>query len=303
MFLTAATVPSIISGAKFRGSDAMFKAKSLIAAALAAIASGGSAIAQELETIGIPSQDGLGFQPAVTELMRDIVWYDDILHIVSAIIVLFVTALLLIVIFKFGEKKNPTPARFTHNAVLEVVWTGVPVLILIVFAIISVPLLYKQLEVPKSDVVIQATGNQWYWSYEYPDEEIEFDALMLAKEELAENGYADNEWLLATDQAVVVPVNSVVHMLVTGADVIHAWTIPAFGVKMDAIPGRMNEIWFNAEQEGLYFGQCSELCGKDHTYMPITVKVVSEAAYEEWVEETKLAQNGGSATEVAAVTE
>jgi cytochrome c oxidase subunit 2 len=214
-----------------------------------------------------------------------------------------VTALLLIVIFKFGEKKNPTPARFTHNAVLEVVWTGVPVLILIVFAIISVPLLYKQLEVPKSDVVIQATGNQWYWSYEYPDEEIEFDALMLAKEELAENGYADNEWLLATDQAVVVPVNSVVHMLVTGADVIHAWTIPAFGVKMDAIPGRMNEIWFNAEQEGLYFGQCSELCGKDHTFMPITVKVVSEAAYEEWVEETKLAQNGGSATEVAAVTE
>jgi cytochrome c oxidase subunit 2 len=126
---------------------------------------------------------------------------------------------------------------------------------------------------------------------------------MLAKEELAENGYADNEWLLATDQAVVVPVNSVVHMLVTGADVIHAWTIPAFGVKMDAIPGRMNEIWFNAEQEGLYFGQCSELCGKDHTFMPITVKVVSEAAYEEWVEETKLAQNGGSATEVAAVTE
>ena len=141
----------------------MFKAKNLIAAVFAAVASGGSAIAQELETIGIPSQDGTGFQPAVTELMRDIVWYDNILHIVSGLIVVFVTALLLICVFKFSAKKNPTPARFTHNAVLEVVWTGVPVLILIVFAIISVPLLYKQLNVPESDVVIQATGNQWYW--------------------------------------------------------------------------------------------------------------------------------------------
>lgn len=281
----------------------MLKAKNLIAAALGATLSGGAVMAQELKTIGIPSQDGLGFQPAVTELMRDIVWYDDILHIVSALIVIFVTALLLIAAFKFGEKKNPTPARFTHNAALEVAWTGIPVLILIVFAIISIPLLYKQLEVPESDVVIQATGNQWYWSYEYPDEEIEFDALMLAKDELADNGFADNEWLLATDQSVVVPVNAVVHMLITGADVIHAWTIPAFGVKIDAIPGRMNEVWFKAEQEGVYFGQCSELCGKDHTYMPITVKVVSEVEYDSWLEEIQSAQNGGGATKVAAVSE
>ena len=281
----------------------MLKAKNLIAAALAAALSGGAAAAQELKTVGIPSQDGTGFQPAVTELMRDIVWYDDILHIVSAIIVLFVTALLLICIFKFSAKKNPNPARFTHNAVLEVVWTGVPVLILIVFAIISVPLLYKQLNVPESDVVIQATGNQWYWSYEYPDEEIEFDSLMLAKDELAENGYAENEWLLATDTAIVVPVNANVHVLVTGSDVIHAWTIPAFGVKVDAIPGRMNELWFKAEQEGVYFGQCSELCGKDHTYMPITVKVVSDVEYASWLEETKAAQNGGGATKFAAVSE
>lgn len=281
----------------------MLKAKNLIAAALAAALSGGSAVAQELKTVGIPTQDGTGFQPAVTELMRDIVWYDNILHVVSAIIVLFVTALLLICIFKFSAKKNPTPARFTHNAVLEVVWTGVPVLILIVFAIISVPLLYKQLNVPESDVVIQATGNQWYWSYNYPDEEIEFDALMLAKDELSEYGYADNEWLLATDTAVVVPVNANVHVLVTGADVIHAWTIPAFGVKVDAIPGRMNELWFKAEQEGVYFGQCSELCGKDHTFMPITVKVVSEVEYASWLEETKAAQNGGGETKFAAVSE
>ena len=281
----------------------MLKAKNLIAAAFGAALSGGAAVAQELKTVGIPSQDGTGFQPAATELMRDIIWYDDILHIVSAIIVLFVTALLLICIFKFSAKKNPNPARFTHNAVLEVVWTGVPVLILIVFAIISVPLLYKQLNVPESDVVIQATGNQWYWSYEYPDEEIEFDSLMLVKDELAEYGYADNEFLLATDTAIVVPVNANVHMLVTGADVIHAWTIPAFGVKVDAIPGRMNELWFKAEQEGVYFGQCSELCGKDHTYMPITVKVVSDVEYASWLEETKAAQNGGGATKFAAVSE
>ncbi len=281
----------------------MLNAKNLISATLAAALSGGAAAAQELETIGIPSQDGTGFQPAVTELMRDIVWYDDILHIVSALIVLFVTALLLICVFKFSAKKNPTPARFTHNAVLEVVWTGVPVLILIVFAIISVPLLFKQLNVPQADVVVQATGNQWYWSYEYPDEEIEFDALMLAKDELEEYGYAQNEHLLATDTAVVVPVNANVHVLVTGGDVIHAWTVPAFGVKVDAIPGRMNELWFKAEQEGVYFGQCSELCGKDHTYMPITVKVVSEAAYAEWLSETKEAQNRGGATKLAAVSE
>lgn len=280
----------------------MFKAKNLIAAVFAAVASGGSAIAQELETIGIPSQDGTGFQPAVTELMRDIVWYDNILHIVSGLIVVFVTALLLICIFKFSAKKNPTPARFTHNAVLEVVWTGVPVLILIVFAIISVPLLYKQLNVPESDVVIQATGNQWYWSYEYPDEEVEFDAYMLAKDELAENGYAENEYLLATDQAIVIPVNANVHMLITGSDVIHAWTIPAFGVKVDAVPGRMNELWFKAEQEGVYFGQCSELCGKDHSYMPITVKVVSEDDYEAWLDESIASKNGGD-NKFAAISE
>ena len=269
-------------------------------ALLAATLVAGTAGAQELESIGKPVQDGMGFQPAVTELMEEIVWYDNILHVVSFLIVVFVSVLLLICIVKFSAKKNPTPARFTHNAALEVVWTGVPVLILIVFAIISVPILYKQLEVPESDVVIQATGNQWYWSYNYPDEEIEFDAYMLAKDELEENGYAQDEFLLATDAAVVVPVDSNVHMLVTGSDVIHAWTIPAFGVKMDAIPGRMNEFWFKAEREGVYFGQCSELCGKDHSYMPIVVKVVSQDDYEAWVDETVAMQRGGE-TKVAAV--
>ena len=157
-------------------------------------------------------------------------------------------------------------------------------LILIVIGSFSLPILFKQLEIPEPDLTIKATGNQWYWTYEYPDNEMVFDSLMLAREELGDYGYPDEAWLLATDTAVVVPVDAVVKLQVTGADVIHSWAMPAFGVKMDAVPGRLAETWFAAEEEGIYFGQCSELCGKDHTYMPITVKVVSAEAYEEWLD-------------------
>lgn len=274
----------------------------LLAAAtgLATALSGASAMAQEI--YGKPHQDGLGFQLPVTDLMRDIIWFDNILHWISLAIVVFVTALLFIVIFKFGEKKNPTPARFTHNATLEVAWTGIPIVILVVIGALSLPILFKQLDVPEADLTIKATGNQWYWNYSYPDEELDFDAIMLTKDELAEYGYEQNEHLLATDTAVVVPVNSNVHVLVTGADVIHAWTIPAFGVKVDAIPGRINELWFNADRIGTYFGQCSELCGQAHSYMPITVKVVSQEDYAAWVETTRTAQGlpPKSAIKVAA---
>lgn len=259
----------------------------LVAAPLAALAAGAAA-AQE--SIGKPVPSGVGFQPAATDLMRDIIWFDTILHWVSAAIVLLVVVLLALVVLRFGEKKNPTPARFTHNALLEVAWTGGPIVILFVIGAISLPILYKQLDVPEAEVTVKATGNQWYWSYEYPDEEIGFDAIMLAKEDLEGAGYAADEHLLATDTAVVVPVGANVHLLVTGSDVIHAWTIPAFGVKVDAVPGRMNELWFNADTVGTYFGQCSELCGKDHSYMPITVKVVSREDYAAWVEETRTAQ-------------
>ena len=264
-----------------------------------AIALSGFAAAAQ-ESIGKPVPGGTGFQPAVTELMRDIVWFDTFLHWLSFVIVLLVCGLLLAVIVKFPAHKNPTPSRRTHNALLEVVWTGVPVVVLIIVAVISLPLLFKQLNVPESDVVIKATGNQWYWSYEYPDEEIEFDAIMLAKDELADAGYSDDEFLLATDEAVVVPVNANVHLITTGADVIHAWTIPAFGVKIDSVPGRINEVWFNADTVGTYFGQCSELCGKDHSYMPIVVKVVSQDDYETWIDETQNAMNGDQPVKVAA---
>lgn len=262
-------------------------AATIIAGGLAAFHAG-SAGAEDL--VGKPHPLGTGFQEPATDLMEHLVWVDTFLHWISAIIVVFVCALLLIVIFRYGEKKNPTPARFTHNAVLEVVWTGVPIVTLVVIGAFSLPLLFKQLNVPEADVTLKATGNQWYWSYSYPDEEIEFDALLLPKEELAENGYSEDEHLLATDAAVIVPVNKNVHVLVTGADVIHAWTVPAFGVKVDAVPGRMNELWFKAEKTGTFFGQCSELCGKDHSYMPITVKVVSQEDYDAWVNDTRQAQ-------------
>lgn len=258
------------------------------------------ALAQE--SLGKPTPGAIGFQEAATNQAAQIHSFDAFLHWISAAIVVFVTVLLLYCAWKFSAKKNPTPARFTHNAVLEVAWTAIPILILIVIGVWSLPILYNQMTVPKSDVVIKATGNQWYWSYNYPDEDIDFDSIMLTKDELEEYGYAQDEYLLATDTAVVVPVNSNVHMLITGSDVIHAWTIPAFGVKIDAMPGRLNEIWFNANTVGTFFGQCSELCGKDHAYMPIVVKVMEQDDYDAWLEEAKIAQGVLPATvQTAAV--
>lgn len=257
-----------------------------IPAALTAI----PAFAQEsLEVIGKPVDDGIGFQPAATELARDIQWLDNLVLIIITAVVLFVCALLAICIVRYNRKANPNPAKFTHNSPLEVAWTLIPVLILIVIGSFSLPVLFKQQEIPEGEVNIKVIGHQWYWTYEYPDQEIEFDSFLLGRAALAEHGYEDSDYLLATDTAVIVPVNKVVVMTVTADDVIHSWTIPAFGVKQDAVPGRLAQLWFKAEKEGVYFGQCSELCGKDHAYMPITVKVVSEEAYEAWLEAVKSA--------------
>ncbi len=255
--------------------------------------SGNAASAAE-DVAGKPIPDGTGFQRGVTEVARDIQWLDDFLLVIITVISLFVMALLLIVIVRYNRKANPNPASFTHNVGLEIAWTAIPVVILVVIAIPSLRLLFLQLDVPEPDLTIKATGNQWYWSYEYPDQGISFDAVMLQKDELADAGYQPDEYLLATDTQVVVPVNAVVHVLVTGSDVIHAWTIPSFGSKIDAVPGRINETWFKAEEVGRYFGQCSELCGKDHTYMPIVVDVVSQADYDAWVAQQTAANDGGS---------
>jgi cytochrome c oxidase subunit 2 len=260
-----------------------------LVAALAAL----PAMAQEgLEIVGKPIDQKMGFQPAATELARDLQWLDGmILYIITAIVI-FVCALLAIVIVRYNRRANPNPASFTHNSPVEVAWTIIPILILVFIGAFSLPVLFKQQEIPEGEINIKVTGYQWYWGYEYTDEGFGFDSFMIGdgkvltpevEQELVDAGYSKNEFLLATDTAVVVPVNKVVVMQLTGADVIHSWTIPAFGVKQDAVPGRISQLWFKAEREGVYFGQCSELCGKDHAYMPITVKVVSEEAYQEWL--------------------
>lgn len=263
----------------------------------AAAAASAQAVNQQLEIIGAPKADGIGFQPAASELARDLQWLDGMILVIITAIVIFVVALLAWVIVRYNKRANPNPASFSHNSPLEVAWTIVPILILVFIGAFSLPILFKQQEIPEDDIHIKVTGNQWYWSYEYTDEGIAYDSFMIGYGEgnlnpsisaqLAEAGYTDQEFLLATDTAVVIPVGAVVVMHVTGADVIHSWTIPAFGVKQDAVPGRIGQLWFAAEQEGIYFGQCSELCGKDHAYMPITVKVVSQAAYDEWLAAAK----------------
>ena len=242
------------------------------------------AMAQDgLEVVGQPTPRGIGFQPAATELMRDIQWLDGMLNIIITGITLFVTGLIVYCIVRYNRKANPTPGTFTHNSPVEVAWTIIPIVVLVFIGAFSLPILFKQQEIPKADITIKVTGYQWYWGYEYVDHEFGFDSFLLGKEELADAGYAPEQYLLATDTAVVVPVGKTIVMNVTGADVIHSWTIPAFGVKQDGVPGRIAQLWFAAEKEGVYFGQCSELCGKDHAYMPITVKVVSEEAYQEWL--------------------
>jgi len=250
------------------------------------------------EIIGTPTDKAMGFQPAATELARDLQWLDGMINVIIIAIVLFVTALLIAVMVRYNRRANPTPASFTHNTPIEIAWTVVPILTLLFIGAYSLPILFKQQEIPEGEINIKVTGYQWYWGYEYTDEGFGFDSFMIGafedkrmspevEAQLIEAGYSRDEFLLATDTQVVVPVNKVVVMQVTGADVIHSWTIPAFGVKQDAVPGRIGQLWFKAEKEGIYFGQCSELCGKDHAYMPITVKVVSQEEYDQWLKDAK----------------
>jgi len=233
------------------------------------------------------AKDGqLGFMKPATEVMEDIVWFHDWLLWMCIIISVFVMVLLIYIMIKFRADANPTPSKTTHHTMLEVVWTAVPVLILVVIAIPSFKLLYKQDVIPEADLTVKAIGSQWYWTYEYPDyDDFSFDAVMLTDEEAAAAG---KPRLLETDNHVVVPVNKIVRVQTTASDVIHAWTIPAFGAKVDAVPGRLNELWFKAEKEGTFYGQCSELCGVRHGFMPITVRVVSEAEFAAWVEKAKV---------------
>jgi cytochrome c oxidase subunit 2 len=287
--------------------------KLFTATGLASVAMAVPAWAQDgLERIGAPIERGVGFQPAATELARRLQALDAFILVVITLIVLFVMGLMAWVIIRYNEKRNPEPASFTHHTPIEVAWTVIPIVILVVIGAFSLPVLFQQQEIPKADITIKATGYQWYWEHEYVDEGFAFSSFMIGSDatldedirpedanvtplvldehmeaKLIEAGYTREDFLLATDTAVVIPVGKTVVVQVTAADVIHAWTIPAFGVKQDAVPGRLAELWFEAEKEGIYFGQCSELCGMFHAYMPITVKVVSEEAYAAWLEEAR----------------
>jgi cytochrome c oxidase subunit 2 len=242
---------------------------------------GGSAWA----ALGHPVDWQLGMQDAGSPVMEDIVWFHDylLLGIITAI-ALFVLVLLIIVMIRFNAGRNPTPSRTTHNTLIEVLWTAIPVLILVVIAIPSFKLLFYQLNLPPADLTVKATGNQWFWSYTYPDNgNFEFNSILVPDDKLKPG----QPRLLTVDNEMVVPVNKNVRVQTIGADVIHSFAVPSFGIKIDSVPGRLNETWFKATREGVYYGQCSELCGRDHAFMPIAVRVVSEQQFNDWLADAK----------------
>jgi cytochrome c oxidase subunit II len=240
-----------------------------------ALATCGAAFAE----LGQPAPWEYKLQESGSPVMDNITWFHNFLFVLITVITLFVLALLIIVVVKFNAKANPVPSRTTHNTLIEVAWTLIPVLILVGIAVPSFRLLFLELDVPKADLTIKATGKQWYWSYAYPDNgKFEFDSLMAQDKQPR---------LLGVDNEMVVPVNKVIRVQTTGADVIHSFAVPAFGIKIDAIPGRLNETWFKATTTGMFYGQCSELCGKDHAFMPIAVRVVSDQDFVAWVETAK----------------
>lgn len=249
---------------------------------IAAVVTGGIALAA---VPGQPVPWQLGLQQSVSPVMDTVVWLHNFLLYIITAITLFVLGLLVYVIVRFNAGSNPIPSKTTHNTVVEVLWTVVPVLILVAIAVPSFQLLFFQQNIPPADLTIKATGKQWFWSYAYPDNGgFEFDSLMIREDRLRR---ADQPRLLAVDNEVVVPVNKVVRVQVTAADVLHAFAVPSFGVKIDAVPGRLNELWFKATREGIYYGQCSELCGQDHYRMPIQVRVVNDAEFAAWIEQAK----------------
>ncbi|MCP2000349.1 cytochrome c oxidase subunit II [Nitrobacter winogradskyi] len=258
----------------------------------AAFAAGGAAFAAD--EIGQPHAWGFDLQQGVTPVMESIARMHNGLLVVITLITLFVTALLVVAMVRFNARANPVPSKTTHNTMIEVAWTIIPVLILVGIAVPSFRLLFEQLDLPKADLTVKATGKQWYWTYTYPDNgKFEFDSL-LAQDKKPR--------LLAVDNELVVPVNKVVRVQVIGADVIHSFGVPSFGMKVDAIPGRLNETWFKATKTGIFYGQCSELCGRDHAFMPIAVRVVSEQEFAAWVEtaKKKFASNPANAVASAA---
>lgn len=250
----------------------------------AGLALSGAAFAE----MGQPAPWEYKLQEAATPVMENITWFHNFLLWLITAITLFVLVLLIIVVVKFNAKTNPVPSKTTHNTLIEVAWTLIPVLILVAVAVPSFRLLFLELDIPKADLTVKATGKQWYWSYSYPDNgKFEFDSLLASDKQPR---------LLGVDNEMVVPVNKVIRVQTTGADVIHSFAVPSFGIKIDSVPGRLNETWFKATKVGMYYGQCSELCGKDHAFMPIAIRVVSDQDFAAWIEtaKKKFATNPGN---------
>jgi len=249
-------------------------------AALAVLAGASGALA----ALGHPTPWQTGLQDAGSPVMENIIWFHHLLLIIITLIAGFVLVLLIWVMVRFNQRAHPTPSRTTHRTSLEVAWTVIPITILVIIALPSFRLLFLEQNIPPADVTVKATGKQWYWTYGYPDQgKFEFDSLMVQDKNLK----SDQPRLLSVDNDMVVPVNKVVRVQVTASDVIHSFAVPSFGIKIDAVPGRLNETWFKATKEGVYYGQCSELCGKNHAYMPIAVRVVSDSEFNAWVEDAK----------------
>jgi cytochrome c oxidase subunit 2 len=240
------------------------------------------------EPKGVAKDWGINLQTPFTEVAKDVFNMHSFVTIIMALITLFVLGLLIWVCYRYSETRNKKPSKTVHNTLVEILWTAIPVLILIVIAVPSFKLLYKQDVIPEPDLTIKAIGYQWYWGYEYPDNgNFTYEAFMVqSKDELEED--KPFKRMLTTDTKVVVPVNKIIRMQITAADVLHSWAVPAFGVKKDAVPGRLNETWFKPEKTGIFYGMCSELCGVNHQSMPIEIHVVTEQEFNDWVEESKL---------------
>jgi len=265
----------------------LLKAPKAMASAIAVSVMGSAlSVAAFADTMGQPTDKAMGWQPAGSVLKEKTEWfYNDMLFPIITAICLFVLVLLAWIVIRYNKKANPVPAKFSHNTAIEIIWTVVPIGILVVIAIYSLSLLRDYNNMPTPDVVVKATGNQWYWTYDYPElgvTDVE-SRILPAALDMKKAHAAGIPYLLEVDNALVVPVGKVVHVQTTGADVIHSFTIPAFGFKIDAVPGRLNNTWFKAEKTGTYYGQCSELCGKDHAYMPIEIKVVSQADFDAYI--------------------
>ena len=237
-----------------------------------------------------PHEWQMGFQEAVTPIMHEVNGFHDFLLWIIGGVCVVVLVFLVIIVLRFNERKNPVPAKFSHNTTIEVIWTIVPIIILLVIAIPSFRLLFNQDVIPEADMTLKVTGSQWLWTYQYPDffEDEEFIATMVPKEDLGTDPYGNPQpRLLTSSFEVMVPVGKTVRVVVTAADVLHSWAVPSFGVKIDAVPGRLNETWFKVEKEGMYYGQCSELCGKDHAFMPIAIHAVPQQEFDAWVRKTR----------------